>query len=1111
MESDYSQTAMTQINAKPERTYGLVVGIEKYSETSWNVKGGGPVNDALKFADWLCKRDVPKENIQLCLSQLEENNHLLEQSDLIVKEATEQNISNIIENLFSKQKGDLLYIFWAGHGLISSERERRLLCADATSQNWRNLDLNSLLLLLASDLFQIRNHICIVDACANYAQKSKGRPTNFKGKEFSSGSPRADIRQFVLLATREGERASVSAEGKTGYFSQAVREALEEEPLASWPPNMEVVANKVDRQLDSLDIKQKATFYINLDGNIKTTKYCPKWQKREIVILAIFLAVLTAIPSGLGIHEWRVRITTEKMEKSRLLAKASADNLSIDTTRSLLLAIQANLTQETPQASLALWNAFQENYERFHLAGHEGPVLYAEFDNPKNSEESKWVLTVSSDKTARLWKLDDLAHSLVLKGHTARVTHGSFDPHNSSRLLTVSYDTTARLWDVNNLENSLVINGHKGPINYGCFDPKNPNRIMTASSDNTAIVWDITNPQRPRSQAILKHDSDVWMASFDPINPNRVLTVSRDGTAKIWNLNDINKPLVLKGHTGDILYGTFDPRNSNRVLTVSMDKTAGVWDLNRPNNPLFLKGHEGTVTMASFAPNNPNRVLTVSQDSTARIWNLKNPTQPIVLKGHSREILYGAFNPQNPEQVLTVSADNRAILWDIPGTKIVQSFNGHQQRINFATFNPKNPNQILTVSDDSTGKIWEISSNKALFDLPKKQGPIVQITFSLQNSNQILTIDRSGLVKTWDIFNKYYQNNYQLKTEIDSIISADFNPNDPYKIATVNVKGMIQIWNLQNSLQPILELPKGNDNAVTVKFDSKNPENIFIVNENGAATIRNIKKPNEKPVVLSVPPNRISYGQFDPNNSERIITASDDGFVRIWSIKNPSEPLLEKSTDQPLWYASFDPQNSQRILVGGSDKIVRVWNLQSNEKPTELKGHQAEVVYGGFDPNNSNRILTASNDETVRLWDVTIPNEPIIIKNFGAELIYSSFDPKDSNRLIALTRDSQVKIYVTRGKKLLEYAWKNLSRCLTPDELTHYNLENTNIVNSLSNYLNLSEQALLQPKYRLNCQQNSTQPNEKSNISFFTSPTDYSSIASRLWILPGNSQSGEQK
>lgn len=275
MESDHSQTAMTEIIAKPERTYGLVVGIEKYNETSWNVKGGGPVNDALKFADWLCRRGVPKDNIRFCLSPLDENNHLVEQSSLKVEEATQQNLSHIIENFLSKQKGDLLYIFWAGHGLLSSERERRLFCADATSQNWHNLDLNSLLLLLASDWFQIRNHICIVDACANYIPESKGRPPNFKGLEFSSGSPRPDIQQFVLLATRQGERASVSAEGKTGYFSQAVRKALEEEPLVSWPPNMKVIAEKVKQQVTSLDKKQMPTYLYHRSWDGDTDVYLP--------------------------------------------------------------------------------------------------------------------------------------------------------------------------------------------------------------------------------------------------------------------------------------------------------------------------------------------------------------------------------------------------------------------------------------------------------------------------------------------------------------------------------------------------------------------------------------------------------------------------------------------------------------------------------------------------------------------------------------------------------------------------------------------------------------------------------------------------------------------
>jgi formylglycine-generating enzyme required for sulfatase activity len=268
MESDRSQTAMKEIIAKPDRTYGLVVGIEKYSETCWNVRnGGGPANDALKFAEWLCSRNVPKDNIRLCLSPLEENNHLVQQSDLKVEEATEHNLSEIIENNLSQKKGDLLCVFWAGHGLLTSERERRLLCADATFQNWRNLNLDSLFLLLKSDSFKIQNHICIFDACADFLKLST-LPKNLKGKEFSSGSP-DDSQQFVLFATREGEKAKINPQEKTGYFSQAVREVLEQESLECWPPNMEAIAKKVKQQVASLGKKQQPIYFSirNWDGD----------------------------------------------------------------------------------------------------------------------------------------------------------------------------------------------------------------------------------------------------------------------------------------------------------------------------------------------------------------------------------------------------------------------------------------------------------------------------------------------------------------------------------------------------------------------------------------------------------------------------------------------------------------------------------------------------------------------------------------------------------------------------------------------------------------------------------------------------------------------------
>ncbi|NEP51494.1 MAG: NB-ARC domain-containing protein,Caspase domain-containing protein [Moorea sp. SIO3C2] len=253
------------INARPEKTYGLIVGIENYQATNWNVNG--PVHDAIKFADWLLSQGVPTDNIRLCLSPLTENTELVNNFEITSKPATEHNLVDIITNDLSQKTGDLLFMFWAGHGLITSERNRRLLCADASNNNWQNLDFYSLLLLLGSDSFGIPHHICIVDACANYLLESRGRPTNLGGKHFNSGQPKKESQQFVLLATREGETAKVNSSEKTGYFSQAVRKALEQQ---DWLPDMPAVANHVKEQLANLNKQQLPTYWYrrSWDGDI---------------------------------------------------------------------------------------------------------------------------------------------------------------------------------------------------------------------------------------------------------------------------------------------------------------------------------------------------------------------------------------------------------------------------------------------------------------------------------------------------------------------------------------------------------------------------------------------------------------------------------------------------------------------------------------------------------------------------------------------------------------------------------------------------------------------------------------------------------------------------
>jgi len=259
MECYYEVFTMSKLIANPQQTYALVVGIEKYKEEDFDIDG--PVNSAFQFAQWLTKGGVPSENIQLCLSPIDKNRDLVKQCPVKVQKATRQHLSYIINDILSQKSGDLLYIFWAGHGVLISGEKRRLICAEATRDAMYSIDVSSLLLLLASTNFQIRNQICLIDACAEYAPELRT-----DSEEFFPGAVTAN-RQFVLFSSREGETAKVNTDTGMCFFSEIVLDLLVKEP--HFLEDIGAFAQKVIQKVDDLGKDQRPTFwqYRSLDGD----------------------------------------------------------------------------------------------------------------------------------------------------------------------------------------------------------------------------------------------------------------------------------------------------------------------------------------------------------------------------------------------------------------------------------------------------------------------------------------------------------------------------------------------------------------------------------------------------------------------------------------------------------------------------------------------------------------------------------------------------------------------------------------------------------------------------------------------------------------------------
>jgi WD40 repeat protein len=171
-----------------------------------------------------------------------------------------------------------------------------------------------------------------------------------------------------------------------------------------------------------------------------------KWRDRKLrekqkqvrqLLTAFIFAVLAAgfavFTAGIAVWQWRESVDREATSKSLQLAAVATNSLHTDTTRSLLIAIQANVIRETPQSRTALWNAFKANHERYYLQ-YTDPLVYGEFD-PHNS---KRILTGSDQGEAVLWDLDQLDKPKIFKAHTGSIKRASFDPYNANRFLTVS-------------------------------------------------------------------------------------------------------------------------------------------------------------------------------------------------------------------------------------------------------------------------------------------------------------------------------------------------------------------------------------------------------------------------------------------------------------------------------------------------------------------------------------------------------------------------------------------------------------------------------------------------------------------------------------------------
>lgn len=335
---------MNAFNADPARTYAVVVGVERYGIPGVDLDG--PVRDACRFVRWLRARGIPAENIQLFASPLERNVDELTKLGVPWQPAGREPIHNCFTQTLPGTRGDLLFLFWGGHGLLTAG-ERRLIYADATEVATLNLDLHSLLNSLHGDLFAgLPRQVAIIDACANHVETLRD-PEVFPCQRYEAG-----CEQFVLYGARPGEVAKNDGTLRSGIFSSTVLDELERQAAQTLPPDLPMLADQLGvrfRELrESGRTDQTPVFYGSQDwgGNPRQFGQIPQpaehRKSRAKPMINIDDEIRAVLRPLMGDRDSRrARITRAFAENTGLL-----DHINVDLAPAVFLDLLINTLRE---------------------------------------------------------------------------------------------------------------------------------------------------------------------------------------------------------------------------------------------------------------------------------------------------------------------------------------------------------------------------------------------------------------------------------------------------------------------------------------------------------------------------------------------------------------------------------------------------------------------------------------------------------------------------------------------------------------------------------------------------------------------------------------------
>jgi len=219
-----------------------------------------------------------------------------------------------------------------------------------------------------------------------------------------------------------------------------------------------------------------------------------------------------------------------------------------------------------------LWDA--ETGRSLARGYHDHLVNQCDFD-----PRGEYLLTASSDYSARLWTLPDLRLAKVLVGHDDDVMKASFSP-SGEFIATCSCDTTLAIFDRDGVMLHRL-RGHNGVIEG--FDWSRDGReLRSCGTDGTLRSWDAATGEC------------IGVRTFDGVDVDVVVTTTGgaayagDNGGQITRIGPDGSTSSVQGHEAGVKRLILAPDES-RLISLGYDNSVILWTLDDAGTPSLTR------------------------------------------------------------------------------------------------------------------------------------------------------------------------------------------------------------------------------------------------------------------------------------------------------------------------------------------------------------------------------------------------------------------------------------------------------------------------------------------------------------------------------------------